>query len=335
MLPALILTLSLAPGVDVFGGARSDPLGPKAYPPVYVPADCPAGYLYQPAMDLNTVPRLPVVKYCPKPGDILLLSDPDPLFDVLYVIARSGKPGHAALVVTMPDGRLGMLEAGFSFTPFTRLTPLEYGINLYAGHVWVRQRETPLTPEQDRRLTEFAVLADGGDYAVKKFAMQLTLIRTRNPLITRFAGKPIGAGQKYTCVQIVMEALVYAGLIDARTTRPAATFAQDLFYDRSRNPYIDRHPPLAGLGWGEPQLWTAIPGSVLRGSKRPQPPAPWPGHGGAYIVNPQPTGDQRPPAPTIVGQVPGDPNATAPVEVQDRIGFYDRPYRLFSRRSPR
>ena len=50
----------------------------------------------------------------------------------------------------MPDGRLGMLEAGFSFTPWTRLTPLDYGINVYAGNVWVRQREVPLTPEEDR-----------------------------------------------------------------------------------------------------------------------------------------------------------------------------------------
>jgi hypothetical protein len=33
MLPTLILTLTLAPGVDVFGGAKADPLGPKAYPP--------------------------------------------------------------------------------------------------------------------------------------------------------------------------------------------------------------------------------------------------------------------------------------------------------------
>ena len=71
----------------------------------------------------------------------------------------------------MPDGRLGMLEAGFSFTPWTRLTPLDYGINVYAGNVWVRQREVPLTPEEDRRLTEFAVMADGGEYNLQKFLM--------------------------------------------------------------------------------------------------------------------------------------------------------------------
>ena len=127
------------------------------------------------------------------------------------MIARSGKPGHSAIVVTMPDGRPGVLESGFSFTPFTRLTPLDYAINLYAGHIWVRQRETPLTPEEDRRLTEFAVLANGGAYNMRKFATQLTFIRSRNPIVTRFVGKPVGLGHDYTCVQIVVEGLYMPG----------------------------------------------------------------------------------------------------------------------------
>ncbi len=332
MVPMLVLSLALAPGVDVFGGAKADPLGPKAYPPVYVPAEATSGYLYQPAVDLLTVPRPPAVKYSPKAGDVLLLSDPDPLFNVLYVVARSGRPGHCALVVTMPDGRLGVLESGFSFTTWTRVTPLDYCINLYAGHVWVRQRETPLTPEQDRRLTEFAAMADGKEYNLRKFAMQLTLFRSRNPVVTRFTGKPVGPGHEYMCVQIVVEALVYAGLVDAKTSRPEATYAQDLFYDRSRNPYIDRHPPMAGRGWGGPQLWTPLPGMALRGRNRPQPPAPWPGSGGAYVINPIPNGGLQPPTPTIVGYVPAEAGPISLVEdPQQRIGFFDRPYRLLRR----
>jgi hypothetical protein len=332
MVPTLVLTLALAPGVDVFGGARKEPLGPKAYPPVYVPAEATHGYLYRPEVDLHAVPRPPAVPYAPQPGDILLLSDPDPVFDVLYVFARSGKPGHCAIVVTMPDGRLGMMEAGFSFTPFTRVTPLDYGINLYAGHVWVRPREVPLTPEQDRRLTEFEVLADGKGYDTRSFATQLTFFRARNPVVTRFAGKPIGPGQKYHCVQIVVEAVVHAGLTDAATARPRATYAQDLFYDRSRNPYIDRHPPLAGRGWGPPQLWTPIPDTALRGRDRPQPPSPWPGPGGALVVQPAPYGGPQPPVPTVVGSVPGSPDPIGPVVSKPaRIGYFDRPYRLLSR----
>jgi hypothetical protein len=145
-------------------------------------------------------------------------------------------------------------------------------------------------------------------------------------------GKPVGPGHKYVCVQVVVEALVYAGLVDAKTARPSATYAQDLFYDRSRNPYIDRHPPLAGQGWCGPQLWTPIPGTALRGSSR-MPPSPWPGAGGAYLVNPIPNGGQQPPTPTIVGLVPGKAGPLASVEAhQSRIGFLDRPYRLFGRK---
>lgn len=332
MLPTVVLTLALAPGVDVFGGARADPTGPLAYPSIYIPAQAPYGYLYQPAVDLMTLPRLPAVKYRPQPGDILLLSDPDPLFDILYVFARSGKPGHCALVVTMPDGRPGMLEAGFSFTPFTRLTPLEYGLNLYAGNVWVRPRGAPLTPEEDRRLTEFAVLADGGTYNMKRFANQLTAFRSRAPLVTRLAGKPVGPGHQYTCVQIVVEALVHAGLVDAHIARPGATYAQDLFYDRSRNPYIDRHPPLVGRGWYPPRLWTPIPGATLRGRNRPRPPDAWPGPGTAYVVTPGPLSGPQVPVPAIVAEVAGE---NRPVELLQepppRVGFFDRPYRLFSR----
>ena len=58
MVPTLVLALTLTPGVDVFGGARSEPLGPKAYPPVYVPAESPAGYLYD-RPSISTPCRVP------------------------------------------------------------------------------------------------------------------------------------------------------------------------------------------------------------------------------------------------------------------------------------
>jgi hypothetical protein len=323
MIPILALIVSLR---------ENEPFGPKVYPPVYVPAEAPYGYVYQPATDVHALPRPPEGRYCPKPGDVLLMSDPDPLFTMLFRVARSGKPGHCGLVVTMPDGRLGSLQSGFGFVPWTRVVPLEYALNVYGGHIWVRPRTVPLTPEQDRLLTEFAVMSDGGEYALRRYGRQLTLIRSRNPLITRFAGKPVGPGHKYTCVQILVEALVYAGAVDERTARPAATYAQDLFYDRSRNPYIDRHPPLAGGCWGEPQLWTPIPGTALRGRDRPKPPSPWPGAGGAYVINPIPNGGGQPPTPTVVGYVPGELRPIATVEdPPQRIGFFDRPYRLFSR----
>jgi hypothetical protein len=324
MVPALVLALAASPAID--------PTGPRRYTPAYIPAEAPSGYVYQPAFDVHAVPRLPAAVYTPQAGDVLLFSDTNRFWSLLFHLALTGKPGHDGLVVTMPDGRLGVFESGYNDTFWSRLTPLDYRINQYAGYVWVRSRSAPLTPEQDRRLTEFAVMADGTRYALGRYVGQLTPLRARGPLRTAVRGKPVGPGHRYYCSQAAVEALVYAGVIDGATARPGATYPQDLFYDRSRNPYIDRHPPLAG-GWDAPQLWTPLPGTALRGKSRPRPPSPWPGVGGAYAVYPVPTGRQQPPTPVVVGYVPGELRPIAMVEYPpQRVGFLDRPTRLFGRR---
>lgn len=122
MLSALVLsTALLTPGAD--------PTGPRKYLPVYIPAESPHGYLYQPAFDLRPIVRFPAEQYCPKPGDVLLLSDTDFFWTILYRIAMTGKPGHVGVVVRMPDGRIGVLEAGYNDTTWTRVTPLDYRLN--------------------------------------------------------------------------------------------------------------------------------------------------------------------------------------------------------------
>jgi hypothetical protein len=44
MFQAVALSLVLAPGIG-------DPVGPKTYPPAYIPVDAPFGYLYRPEYD--------------------------------------------------------------------------------------------------------------------------------------------------------------------------------------------------------------------------------------------------------------------------------------------
>ena len=324
MLPSLLLVVTASPSFD--------PTGPEKYTPTYVPAEAPYGYFYQPAYDVLAIPRPPATPYLPKSGDVILFSDTNVMWSLLFHLALTGKPGHNGIVVTMPGGRLGLFESGYNNTAWSRVTPLEYRINQYAGFVWVRSRIEPLTEEQDRRLTEFAMMSNGRLYAIGRYLGQLTPFRTRGPLRTRFLGKPIGPGHRYYCSQATVEALLHTGVIDRATARPGATFPQDLFYDRSRNLYIDRHPPLAN-GWSPPQLWTPIPGTALRGKSRPQPPSPWPGIGGAYAVYPVPTSRKEAPTPVVVGYVPGEFRPIAPVENPlQRVGFLDRPYRLFFRR---
>lgn len=320
MAPALLLLLGTTP--------IGDPTGPKVYPPTYVPAETPYGYLYQPAFDVEPLPRLPVTQYAPKAGDVLLMSDTNRFWTLLFRIALTGKPGHNGVVVTMPDGRLGVFESGYGDTLYSRVTPLDYRINAYPGYLWVRPRAVPLTPEQDRRLTEFAMATDGQRYALLRFLLHGTPLSPRGPLRTAVFGRAhLMPGGRFYCAQSTVEALIYAGLIDSQFARPAATVPQDLFYDRSWNRFINRHPPLEG-GWCPPQLWTPLPGVAVRGKTRPQPPSPWPGEGGAYVVNPLPTPGKNAPTPTVVGYVPGELRAVAPVEERpQRIGLFDRPRR--------
>jgi hypothetical protein len=323
MLSAVALSLLLAPGAD--------PLSPEKYPAVYVPTDAPFGYLYAPAADVQLAPRLPATAYVPMAGDVLVMSDTTRLWTLLYRLALTGRPGHGGVVVTMPDGRLGCLEAGYDGTLWTRLTPLDYKLHHFPGTIWVRERLCPLTPDQDARLTAFAVAAADKPYAVGKFVLMATQLTPRGPFRTAHFGRPARKEERYTCAELILESLLTAGLIDKRTVRPAASYPQDLFYDRSRNPYIDRHPPLAG-GWAPPAQWTPVVGWSVRGKFVPRPPLPWPG-GPADVVEPVYGEPGKPPAPVVVGRVPGELRPVALVEhYPERVGFFDRPPLLRRRR---
>jgi hypothetical protein len=316
MLPLVALSLVLAPGAD--------PVGPKKYPPVYLPTEAPSGYIYQPSYDVQLAPRGPVRRYEPRAGDVLLLSDTTPFWTALYRIARSGRPGHCGMVVTMADGGLGVLEAGFNDTTRTRVTPLDYRLAQYPGSIWVRARREPLTPDQDARLTLFAAAAQDGRYATGRFGLQLTPFSGRGAVRTAFARGPREPGNRLFCTEAVVESAAYAGLLDPRTARPGATYPQDLFYDRSWNPYIDRHPPLLG-GWEPPAQWTPVPGWSIKGKYVPKPPSPWVG-GPADVVDPVRSAAHQPPTPVVVGHVPGELHPVALVEQRpERLGLFDRP----------
>jgi hypothetical protein len=125
------------------------------------------------------------------------------------------------------------------------------------GRVWVRPRACPLTPEQSARLTEFAMTADVKQFAVGRLGGQLTPFRSRGPLRTAFMGKPRGLNRDgYFCSELVVEACVYAGLMDPRTARPAATYPRDLYMDRSPNCYLNKHLKLYP-DWDPPARWTS------------------------------------------------------------------------------
>ena len=219
-------------------------------------------FLYQPAFKEDYVIRLPARPYDLQPGDIALAADTSRFWTLMHHLAGTSHPTHSMIVFAMPDGRLAILEAGPHDTVKCRLLEAIPHLASYEaqGRVWVRRRKCPLTPMQSARLTEFCLGANCKDFALRRLAIQLTPLRNRGPIKTVFLGKPHGLDRdKYYCSELVCEACVYAGLLDAATTRPSATFPRDLFFGTCLNPYIRRHLPVMNCSWDAPARWTGHP----------------------------------------------------------------------------
>jgi hypothetical protein len=222
------------------------------------PAD---SYLCPPCYSLDETIRGPLRTYQFQPGDLVLPTDHTIFWSVTHDLAGAFQPHHSGIVIARPDGSLGVLEAGPHDTLHIRILDPIPSMKEYEreGPVWVRHRATPLTEEQSQKLTEFALQQDGKRFALIRQGAQLTPFRSRGPLRTWFMGTPNGPNRcSYFCSELVVEAMVAAGLIDAKTARPAATYPRDLFMDHSYNLYINRHLKLAP-DWDPPALWTSCP----------------------------------------------------------------------------
>lgn len=216
-------------------------------------------YLWQPSYEIDFALRGPTRPYAPQPGDIVLSTDTSSLWKFLHNLAGTSHPTHSMIVFAYPDGSCGILEGGPHDT--LKIRTLEALPHLLSyeneGRVWVRRRAVPLTPEQSARLTEFALAADARRFALGRLAQQLTVFRARGPVKTAVVGRPHGLDRNsFFCSELVVEACVYAGLLDPRTARPAATYPRDLFLDASINPYLNRNLKLAPC-WEAPARWTS------------------------------------------------------------------------------
>jgi hypothetical protein len=220
------------------------------------PAD--AGFVYQPAYCLDKALRGPSVPYNPQPGDIVLPTDHSIFWTISHDLALAGHPHHSGIVIALPDGRPAMLEAGPHDVPRCQVLDIATNLRSYEleGEVWIRRRTIPLTAEQSANLTAFALAQDGKRFALVRLAGQLTLFRSRGPIRTRFVGGPHGERCSYFCSELVTEGCVAGGLLDPATTRPAATYPSDLFFDRSHNPYLAKNLRLAP-DWDPPARWTS------------------------------------------------------------------------------
>jgi hypothetical protein len=222
-------------------------------------------FLYQPACAIDEELRGPAAAYSPQPGDIYLSTDNALIAIGGHRLAFSGPPHHSGIVFARPDGTMAILEAG----PFNGLwvETIDFAYDLgeherRGEKVWIRRRNTPLTPAQSAKLTEWALAQDGKRFAMFRLLGQITIFRSRGPLRTEYLGGPHGERDSYFCSELVLESCLHAGLLDPETTRPAATYPRDLFFDASVNPYLNEHPPLVH-DWHPPARWA----SAVAGAK--------------------------------------------------------------------
>lgn len=261
----------------VFLLLASIPPGPLPLEPLPL-----ASYLYQPTFDLDHILRGPAHPYLPQPGDIYLSTEDDWFMARLgHKVVGSGAPHHSGIIFALPDGRLALLEGGPQNTLFIRILDLMPQLTMYASYerVWIRQRCVPLTEEQSRRLTAFALAVADKPFEVVRMVMEAGPFRAKGPIRTALFGRPKAAcfdpdhpepslKRSYFCSELVTEALVAACLFDPKTSRPSSTYPRELFFGSSTIPYLNKHLDLSE--WFPPARWTPCPGSepVLR-------PMPW------------------------------------------------------------
>lgn len=220
-----------------------------------------AGYLCAPAYAIDDEVRGPVHRYVPQPGDIYMSTDRHWIINAGHRLALSGQPNHSGIVIAMPDGTPAILEGG----PFNGLkveiVDLHYDLSHHEERTekcWIRARKTPLTKDQCEQLTAWAINQHGKPFAARRMLRQMTPFRTRGPLRTYVMGTPNGERDRYFCAELVMETCVHCGLLPFETTRPSATYPEDMFFDKSKNLFLNTYFTLAD-GWHPPARWLGQP----------------------------------------------------------------------------
>jgi hypothetical protein len=222
-----------------------------------------AGFLDRPAFAIDDCLRLPQTPYEPQPGDVMFSVSKYLIYRLGHRASGAGEPSHSSIAFRRGDGSLALLEAGPFDVAVIHSMDLVSHLSAYyqrdRQNVWLRTRAMPLTSEQSCRLTEFAEAQEDKRFARLRLYAQVTPLRSRGPLRTYFVGGSHGPDRRsYYCAELVVESMVYAGLIDAADARPCATYPHDFFFDESKNPFLNAHFKLAPC-WNPPARWRPCP----------------------------------------------------------------------------
>src|ERR1043166_5960603 len=191
----------------------------------------PVGYLVPAAPAENKVQQ--AVAYQPRPGDIILCDDFNRFFHVLFRMASTAPPTHAAMVIARADGTPVLLDltGPHTLTAKVIVHDIEPRLKNYPGVVMIRRIREPLTTEQTVALRTFAEKESGKSFALPRVVLMGTPFCARTGLRKELFGKTYLTRDRWFCSEMVVAACVTAGILDGKRCCANATYPRDLAVD--------------------------------------------------------------------------------------------------------
>jgi hypothetical protein len=175
------------------------------------------------------------VPYYPQAGDIFLYDDLVPWHHLIFKLAGTGPPTHAAIAIEQPDHKVALLElTGPTFIKAKVVIMDVYPrLKSYEGSVLVRRLRQPLTEEQSADLSNFAFSQEGKNIAFKRGLLQGTPFRARTGLRHQFFAHTYFDRKRWFCSEIVVAADCACHLLDPHVYRANAMYPRDLAFDEN------------------------------------------------------------------------------------------------------
>jgi hypothetical protein len=208
----------------------------------------PTGYLVCTSPDADG--KTPCCKqpYHPQPGDLIFFTNESFWFDVLYACAFTGPPHHVGMVVLLPDGTPTIAEAGAWQLSRVKLIGMPGRMRTHEGVVHVRRLRTPLTIEQSRCLTRYALSQTNKHYAYVRVVLEASVLRSHGCIGAHLFGCPSVDRSSWTCCDLTVACAAAAGLLDPQEIKPNTVYVRDLFRDDQE---------VFRILWEKPVLWSA------------------------------------------------------------------------------
>jgi hypothetical protein len=175
------------------------------------------------------------IPYYPEAGDIFLYDDLVPWHHLLFRLAGTGPPTHAAIAVEQADHKVVLLElTGPTFIKAKVVfLEIEPRLKSYEGNVMVRTLREPLTEEQSASLSHFAEAQEGKNIALKRGLLQGTPFRCRSGLRQQLFAHTYIDRKRWFCSEMVVAACCAGHFLDPQVYRANAMYPRDLAFDEN------------------------------------------------------------------------------------------------------